>query len=72
MTWKILRLFVNTMTSDKKYSLLNRDNLLQSIHMHLSLKQKVFSQYASTFFKFTLNFEHFKTKMTSIAYIFRK
>ena len=40
--------------------------------MHLSLKQKVFSQYASTFFKFTLNFEHFKTKMTSIAYIFPK
>ena len=40
--------------------------------MYFSQKQKVFSQYASTFFKFTLNFEHFKTKMTSIAYIFPK
>ena len=60
------------MTLGNKYSFLNRDNLTQPIHMYFSQKQKVFSQYASTFFKFTLNFDHFKTKMTSIAYIFPK
>ena len=35
---QILGLFVNTMTVDDKYSLLNRDNLTQPIHMQLSQK----------------------------------
>ena len=42
---KILRLkFVNkhTLTANDKYSVLNRDNLMQSIQMHLSQKQKKF------------------------------
>ena len=30
----------NTLNADDKYSLLNRDNLMQPIHMHLSQKQK--------------------------------
>ena len=33
---KILGLFVNTLTADEKYSLLNRDNLMQPIQMQLS------------------------------------
>ena len=56
---KILRLFVNTLTADDKYSLLNRDNLTQPIQRLLSQKQKTFSEYFSAFFKSTLNFVHF-------------
>ena len=40
---KILGLFVNTLTADDKYSLLNRDSLTQSIETLLSQKQKTFS-----------------------------
>ena len=36
----MLRLFVNTLTTDDKYSLLNRDNLTQPIQTQLSQKQK--------------------------------
>ena len=46
---KILRLFVNTLTADDKYSLLNRDNLTQPIQILLSQKQKTFSQFFSAF-----------------------
>ena len=69
---KILRLFVNTLTDDDKYSLLNRDNLTQPIQILLSQKQKTFSQFFSAFFKSTLNFEHFQKKMTLIADVFPK
>ena len=57
---KILGLFVNTLTADDKYSLLNRDNLTQSIQTLLSQKPKAFSQFFSSFLKSTLNFEHFQ------------
>ena len=63
---------VNTLTADDKYSLVNRDNLTQPIQMHLSQKQKGFSQYTSIFSKLTLNVEYFQTEMTSIAYVFPK
>ena len=59
---KILRLFVNTLTADDKYSLLNRDNLTQPIQILLSQKEKTFSQFLATFLKSTLNFAHFQTK----------
>ena len=39
--WKMLRLFVNTLTADDKYSLLNRDNLTQPIQLQLPQKQKI-------------------------------
>ena len=38
--YKILGVFVNTLTADCKYSLLNRDNLLQHLQLQLSEKQK--------------------------------
>ena len=53
-----------------KYTLLSRDNLMEPIQMHLSQKQKTFSEFFSAFFKSTSNFEHFQTKMTLIAYVF--
>ena len=59
---KILGLFVNTLTADDKYSLLNTDNLTRSIQTLLSVKQKTFSQLFSSFLKSTLNFEHFQKK----------
>ena len=59
---KILRLFVNTLTDDDKYSLLHRDNLTQPIQILLSQKQKTFSQFFSAFSKSTLSFAPFKTK----------
>ena len=40
--------------------------------MHLSQKQKIFSEFFSEFFESPLNFEHFQKKMTLIAYVFRK
>ena len=57
---KILRTVFNTFTSDENYSLLNRDNLTQPIHMQLSQKQKTFPGIFFTFLKSILNFEHFE------------
>ena len=72
MTCKVLRLSVNTLTADDKYSLLSRENLMQSIHMHLSEKQKKISELLCAIIKSTLNFEIFQTNMTLIAYVFAK
>ena len=57
---KMLRLFVNTLTADDKYSLLNRDNLTQPIQILLSEKQKPLSASFFAFVKSALNFEHFQ------------
>ena len=59
---KISRLFPNTLSTDGKYSLLNRDNLTQPIQMQLSRKQKTFSEFFSAFLKSSLNFEHFEKR----------
>ena len=45
---------------------------MHTIQMHLSQKQKIFSEFFSAFFKSALNFEHFQKKMTLIAYVFPK
>ena len=42
------------------------------IQMHLSQKQKIFSQFFFAFFESALNFELFRKKMTLIAYVFPK
>ena len=65
-------MFVNTLTADDKYSLLNRDNLTQPIRTPLSQKHKAFSEFFLPFSKYTLNFEHFQKKMTLVAYLFPK
>ena len=59
---KILRLFVDTLTDDGKYSRLDRDNLTQEIQILLCEKPNTFSQLSSKILKGTLNFEHFQTK----------
>ena len=45
---------------------------MHTIQMHLSQKQKIFSEFFSAFFKSALNFEHFQNKMTLLAYAFPK
>ena len=62
MLCKILRVFVNTLTEDDKYSLLYRDILTQPIQILLSPKQNIFSQFLSSYLKSTLPFEHFQKK----------
>ena len=55
-------MFVNTLTADDKYSLLNRDNLTQPIRIQLSSNHTALSQFFLAFSKSTLNFEHFEKK----------
>ena len=45
---------------------------MPTIQMHLSQKQKIFSEFFAEFFESALNFEHFEKKMTPIAYVFPK
>ena len=45
---------------------------MHTIQMHLSEKEKIFSQIFSAFFESALNFEHFQKKRTFIAYVFSK
>ena len=59
---KLLRLFVNTLTDDDKYSLLYRNNLTEPIQILLCQKQNTFSQFFAAFLKFKLNFEYFQQK----------
>ena len=71
-TWKLFSRFVNTLTADDKYSLISRDNWMQTIQNHLSQKQNIFPPFFSAFLESALNFEHSQKKMTLIAYVFPK
>ena len=72
MLYKILRVFVNSLTADDMCSVLNRDNLTQQIQILLSQKQETFSQFFYALLKSTLQFEHFQKKMALIADVFSK
>ena len=50
------------MSAVDKSSLLNRDNLMQPIHMQLSEKLKTFSRFFNVFSKSRLSFEYLKKK----------
>ena len=71
-TWKFLRRFLNTFIANDKYSLKSKGKWMQTIQMLLSEKQNIFSQFFAAFFESALNFEHFRKKMTLIAYVFPK
>ena len=62
MLYKILGLFLNTLTDENKYSFLYRDNLTQQIQILLSQKPRTFSELSSEILKDRLNFEHFQKK----------
>ena len=70
--WKFFSRFLNTLTTGDNYSLVSRNNWMQTIQNHLSQKQNIISQFFAAFFEFGLNFEHFQKKMTLIAYVFPK
>ena len=71
-TWKFFSRFFNTLTADDKYSLISRDNWMQTIQMRLSQKEKIFSKFFSAFFESALNFELSQKEMPLIAYVFPK
>ena len=59
---EILRLFVNALTADDKYSGSNMRNLQQKFQTPASQKQKTFSSFFITFLKCAWNLEHFQKK----------
>ena len=60
--YEILRLFVNALTADDKYSGSNMQKLLQQFQTPVSQKQKTFSVFFIAFLKFAWNLEHFQKK----------
>ena len=62
MWYEILRLFVNALTADDKYSGSNMQNLLPQFQTALSQKQKTFSGFFIAFPKCAWNLEHFQKK----------
>ena len=62
MWYEILRLFVNALTADGKYSGSNMQNLKQQFETPLSQKQKTFSGFFIAFLKCAWNLEHFQKK----------
>ena len=60
--YEILRLFVNALTADDKYSGSNMQNFPQQFQMPLSKKQKIFSEIFIAFLKYAWNLEHFRKK----------
>ena len=62
MWYEILRLFVNALTADDKYSGSNMQNLPQQFQTPLSRKQKTFSGFSFPFLECAWNLEHFQEK----------
>ena len=60
--YEILRLFVNALTADDKYSGSNMQNFPQQFQMPLSQKQKNFSGFFIAFLKCAWNLEYFPKK----------
>ena len=61
-TWKFFRPVLNTLTANDSYSLNSKDKWIQTIQMHLSQKQNIFSLFFSAFFESALDFEYFQKK----------
>ena len=68
--WKILGLFVNTLTADEKYFLVTRENLTQHNQTQLSEKRKLFLNFFSVILKPILRFGCFQKKITRTVYVF--
>ena len=62
MWYEILRLFVNALTADDKYSGSNMQNLPQQFQTPLSQKQKISSRFFISFQKCAWNLQHFQEK----------
>ena len=62
VTSEIFRLFVNTMSSDVKYSLRNMQIFWKQLQTILSEKRQAFHQFLIAFLKYARNLEHSKKK----------
>ena len=60
LTCQILGLLVNTLATDEKYPVLNRENLTILIQMELPQKQKTFSELPAAFLKSRFTFVYFE------------
>ena len=60
--YEILRLFVNALTADDKYSCSNMQNFPEQFQTPLSQKQKTFSGFFIAYLKCAWNLEHFPKK----------
>ena len=70
--YEILRLLVNALTADDKYSGSNMQNFLKQFQTPLSQKQKTFSGFFIAFLKCAWNLEHFqKKRWVSYPHYFR-
>ena len=58
----MLRLFVNTLTADNKYSRCNVHKFTQQVQTPLFRKQKAFCGFFIAFLKCAWNLEHFEKK----------
>ena len=67
VTSEIFRLFVNTMSSDDKYSLRNMQNFWKQLQTLLSQKRQAFHQFLIGFLKYARNLEHSKKKKSILA-----
>ena len=59
---EILTLFVNTLTTDDKYSRRNKVNFAKQLEALLSQKQTTSSRFFIAFLKYALNLEHLAKK----------
>ena len=69
---EILAHFVNTWIADNKYSLRNKENLLQPIQMQLPINQNLFLNFFTPFIKSISYFKRIEKKMNLRAYAFPK
>ena len=69
---EVLGLLGDTLASDEKYPVLNRDYWTIPIQLQLSKKQKTFSQFFAAFLKTSWNLNASKKKMSLIAFVFPK
>ena len=67
VTSEIFRLFVNTMSSDEKYSLRNMQNFWKQLETPLSQEKNTFSQFLIAFLKCAWNLEHSEKKKSILA-----
>ena len=70
MRFKILELFVNTLTTDDKYSSPNIQNLTQQLQETMSQKQRIFYRVFTTYVKSRRSSDDFvkKDESTSLSF----
>ena len=63
--WKFFRPFLNTLTADEKYSLISKEEWMETIQMHLSQKRKILLNFFLRFSNLHLISNLFKERWPS-------